>query len=116
MNKHIGSTLDSLFEETGELWEVRLRAQKKIFADQLSARMKELHVTKVELAKRMKTSRSHVDTCLDPEDIGITFSTVAKALDALGLGFSFTIEEAKDKSTMRLKAASPKQRRVSRAS
>ena len=85
MNKHIGSTLDSMFEETGEADEVNLRAQKKGVVAAVLGRMEKLSVTKAALARRMQTSRSQVERLLDPNDISLTLATLAKASAALGM-------------------------------
>lgn len=50
MNKHEGSTLESLFEDLGELDDVQARAIKKILALQAERRMKELGLTATALA------------------------------------------------------------------
>jgi hypothetical protein len=85
MNKHIGSTLDSMFEQTGELDEVNLRAQKKGVADAVRAQMERLSISKAALARRMQTSRSQVERLLDPTDTSLTLATLGKASAALGM-------------------------------
>jgi antitoxin HicB len=92
MNKHIGSTLDSLLEDLGELEETDLLATKKMLAEDLQLQMKSQSVTKSGLAGRMKTSRSHVHRLLDPEDTGITLGTIARASAALGLRLSVKLD------------------------
>ena len=84
MRTRIGSTLDSLLAETGELEEVNLRAQKKEVAAAVRERMQALRLTKSALAERMRTSRTVVDRLLDPADTSITLATLAKASAALG--------------------------------
>ncbi len=91
MSKHIGSTLDSMFEQTGELDEVNLRAQKKGVVDAVLDRMDKLSVTKAALARRMQTSRSQVERLLDPSDISLTLATLAKASAALGMKVEVSI-------------------------
>lgn len=71
-NKHTGSTLDSLFEELGELEEVNALAAKKILALQTERRMKELGLTITTLAALMGTSRNQVHRLLDQGDAGIS--------------------------------------------
>ncbi|HEV8244778.1 MAG TPA: hypothetical protein VGP93_03385, partial [Polyangiaceae bacterium] len=56
--KHIGSTLDSLFEELGEREEVELLTQKKLLAAKIERAMTRRKMTQVELAKAMRTSRT----------------------------------------------------------
>jgi hypothetical protein len=84
MRRRIGSTLDSLLRETGDLEAVNLLAQKKEFADSVQRHMAQARVGKAELARRMRTSRTVVDRLLDPADTSITLATIAKASAALG--------------------------------
>jgi len=83
MNKHIGSSLASLFEELGESEEVALLSNKKILAEGLLAGMKRRRVSKTALALRMRTSRTVVHRLLDPSDTSVTLATLAKASQAL---------------------------------
>lgn len=83
--KHIGSTLDSLFEELGELEDVSLRTQKKLLAARVAQIMAARDMTQTELAKKMKTSRTVVHRLLDPKDTGVTLATIWKASKALGV-------------------------------
>jgi antitoxin HicB len=83
MNKHLGSTLDSLFEELGELEEVNARAAKKILSFEAARRMAELGVTKTTLAERMHTSRKQIDRILDEDDAGITLKVLFRLARAL---------------------------------
>ena len=85
MNKHIGSSLESLFDELGENEDVELLASKKILARGLLAGMKRRRVSKTDLATRMRTSRTVVHRLLDPSDTSVTLATIAKASQALGL-------------------------------
>jgi antitoxin HicB len=79
--KHVGSTLESLFEELGEREEVELLTQKKL----LAAKIERAKMTQVELAKAMHTSRTVVHRLLDPHDTSVTLATLAKASKALGV-------------------------------
>ena len=92
MNKHFGSTLDSLFEELGEKEEVELLTQKKVLANQLRRMMEAARISKTDLAKRMKTSRTEIYNLLDPSDTGVTLATVAKASRALGMNFAIVFK------------------------
>ena len=85
MNRHKGSSVRSFFEEIGEWDEVQALAQKKIIVERLRRAMEERHVTKSDLAKRIKTSRSQVDAILDASDPGLTLMTMVRASFALGL-------------------------------
>lgn len=85
MKKHVGSTLDSLFEELGEKEEVNLRTQKKLLAARIEQVMSHRSMTKSELAHAMRTSRTVVHRLLDPRDTGVTLATIWKASKALGV-------------------------------
>ena len=91
-NKHIGSTFTSFLDEEGIREEVDLLAKKKVLADEMVATMKRKKVTRTELAKRMKTSRTQINRLLDPDDISITFVTLAKASTALDLDLLLSLE------------------------
>ena len=95
---NIGSTLQSLFEETGELWEVHLLAQKKLLAVKFRERMHALRMTKSRLAEKAGTSRSQIDKCLDPGDIGMTLASLARTAAALHVDWSFVFKQPKRKS------------------
>jgi antitoxin HicB len=85
MNKHDGSTLDSLFEELGELEEVNARAAKKILAIETERRMKKLGLSTTALAQRMGTSRNQIHRILDEADAGITLKMLFRLAGALGV-------------------------------
>jgi len=83
-HKNIGSNLDDLLAEEGELDEVTAVAVKRVIAWQLSEAMKESGISKSTLAKRMHTSRTVVDRILDATDDGLTLDTMTRAANALG--------------------------------
>ena len=85
MRKHIGSTLDSLFDELGEKEEVDLRTQKKLLAARIEQVMSRRKMTKTALADAMRTSRTVVHRLLDPKDTGVTLATIWRASKALGV-------------------------------
>jgi len=61
----IGSSFDDFLEEKGIRAEVQARVLKKVIAWQISQAMKQRHLTKIEMAKRMHTSRSALNRLLD---------------------------------------------------
>jgi transcriptional regulator with XRE-family HTH domain len=103
MNKHAGSTLDSLFDELGELEEVDARAAKKILAIQAERRMKELGLTTTALAARMRTSRNQVHRILDGEDAGVTL----KMLFRLGRALRLPVRVEFDSTTKPRRRSAP---------
>lgn len=85
MKKHIGSTLDSLFEELGEKEEIDLLTQKKLLAAKIERAMTRKNMSKSALAQAMHTSRTVVHRLLDPSDTGVTLATLWRASKALGV-------------------------------
>jgi hypothetical protein len=85
VNPHQGSTLDSLFEELGELREVQEIALRKSLAGELAATMKRRKWTRVKLAKELQTSRPQVDRLLHPTPRNsITVTTLVRAAALMG--------------------------------
>ncbi|HEY2370227.1 MAG TPA: helix-turn-helix transcriptional regulator [Polyangiaceae bacterium] len=95
---NIGSTLQSLYEEIGEIWQVHLLSQKKLLAMKFRKRMKALNITKSRLAEKTGTSRSQIDKCLDPEDVGMTLTSLARAAAVLDIDWSFAFKELDEKA------------------
>lgn len=83
-NPHIGSSLDDLLEETGDLAEVEVVALKRVVAWQVAEAMKQLNISKSAMARRMNTSRAQVDRLLDPENPSVTLNTLDHAALAVG--------------------------------
>ena len=52
---------------------------KRVIAWELKSAMKDKKVTKTQMAAQIGTSRSQVDRLLDPEYVGVTIGTVARA-------------------------------------
>ena len=100
-NVHLGSTLDSLFEETGELEEVRTLAAKKMIVDQYLAAMDENKLTISALSRRMSTSRAAVKRLLDPKSTGVTLDSLGRAASALGKDLEIRLTEKRSASAKR---------------
>jgi hypothetical protein len=83
-NKHIGSSLEDFLKEEGVLEETRAVALKETLAWQLQQAMKKEKITKVEMARRMKTSRAALDRLLDPRNASVTLQTLTRAAHAIG--------------------------------
>jgi len=84
-NARNGPSLESVFEELGELRELRLLTRKKVIAPDLREAMKRRSITPAKMARLMKTSRPVVYRMLDPDNTGLTLETLAKASDVLDL-------------------------------
>ena len=83
--KNIGSTFDSFLREEGIYEEVSFAAIKRVIVRQVESEMKEQHLSKAEMARRMRTSRSAFDRFLDPENESpLALSTLQKAAAAVG--------------------------------
>ena len=83
-NVHRGSDFRDFLREEGMLEEVEEKAMKQALALQMAKLLKEQHLTKSEMAARMKTSRAAVDRLLDAANPSVTLLTLEKAARALG--------------------------------
>ena len=81
----IGSSVDSWLRDEGIYDQASSRAIKRVVARQLQAAMDAQQVTKVEMARRMGSSRSALDRLLDPTNDSVTLATLRKAAAAVGL-------------------------------
>ncbi len=82
--KNIGSSFDSWLREEGVEEEVTAVAIKRVLARQVEAAMSDSGLSKAEMARRMRTSRSQLDRLLDPENDSVTLTTLQKAATAIG--------------------------------
>lgn len=81
---HIGSSLDEFLKEEGILEETRTIALKEALAWQVQKAMKRKKINKVEMARRMRTSRAALDRLLDPGNASVTLQTLCRAARAVG--------------------------------
>lgn len=77
-------TFDDFLAGQGMLEACEDHAIKEIIAEQLSAAMSQQGITKVEMAKRMHTSRRQLDRLLDPAIPSVTLDTLRRAAGAVG--------------------------------
>jgi hypothetical protein len=80
----IGSSFNDFLKDEGLDQEASAVAIKRVLAWQLEKAMAKEGVTKNEMAKRMRTSRSQLDRILDPDNDKIQLDTVFKAARVLG--------------------------------
>jgi hypothetical protein len=80
----IGSSFDDFMKDEGLQQEASAVAIKRVLAWQLENAMAKEGVTKNEMAKRMRTSRSQLERILDPGNDKIQLDTVFKAARVLG--------------------------------
>jgi hypothetical protein len=90
-NKHIGSSLDDFLpslddflKDEGVLEATRAVVLKETLAWQVQQAMKKDKITKVEMARRMNTSRAALDRLLDPSNASVTLQTLTRAAHAVG--------------------------------
>ena len=82
--KNIGSSVDRWLRDEGIYEEVAGTAVKRVLARQVEAAMKEKHLSKSEMARRMHTSRSALERLLDPDNDAVTLNTLQKAATIVG--------------------------------
>jgi hypothetical protein len=83
-NPHIGSTFSDFLKQEGLYEDVTAHAIKRVLAWQIEQEMKTQGLTKVEMAKRMKTSRAQLDRLLDPNNDKVQLETIQRAAIAVG--------------------------------
>ena len=83
-NKHIGPSLDEFLKEEGILEETRAIVLKETLAWQVQQAMEKGKISKVEMARRMNTSRAALDRLLDPGNASVTLQTLTRAARAVG--------------------------------
>jgi hypothetical protein len=95
-NNAIGSSFDSFLKEEGIYEEVEAAALKRVLAFQLEQAMESGNVSKAEMARRMKTSRSQLDRLLDPDKPQVQLDTVMKAAGVLGKKFRLELVDQEE--------------------
>ena len=93
---HIGSSLDDFLKEEGILEETRAAALKEALAWQVQKAMKKAKINKVEIARRMHTSRAALDRLLNPGNASVTLQTLCKAAWAVGRDLRIELPERFD--------------------
>ncbi len=93
-NKHIGSSLDDFLKKDGILEEARAIALKDSIAWQVQQVMDKKKITKVEMARRMHTSRAALDRLLAPGNASVTLQIVTRVVTraARAIGRDLRIE------------------------
>jgi len=82
--KHIGGDFDEFLRDEGILDEAEAVATKRVIAYQIAQEMERVDISRAELARRMKTSRSAVERLLDPTNPSVTLATLERAAAAVG--------------------------------
>ncbi len=90
-NKHHGSDFDDFLREEDLLSGAEAVAAKRALSFQIEKEMRKKGLTKVEMATRMRTSRTAVDRLLDPANVSVTLNTLEKAALVLGKKLSIRL-------------------------
>lgn len=79
-----GALFEDFLREQGTYEATTEQAVKRVLAFQLAAAMKDQNISKVEMAKKLETSRSQLDRLLDPDNDGVTLAVLSRAAQAVG--------------------------------
>jgi antitoxin HicB len=75
----------TIFSRTNEcLDEVQAKARKRALTEPFEESIEDAKLTKLEMARKMATSRSQLDRVLDPENVSVQLDTLSKAARAIG--------------------------------
>ena len=66
------------------LEQTRAIALKEVIAWQVQQAMRKKKINKMEMARRMNTSRAALDRLLDPHNTSVTLQTLCRAAQAIG--------------------------------
>ena len=97
-NPHTDSRFDDLLKAEGIFEEVQAKALKRALTEQLEESMHTAKLTKLDMARKMATSRSQLDRVLDPSNISVQLDTLIKAARALGKEIEIRIKRASKKA------------------
>jgi len=82
--RHLGSDFDDFLRDQGQLEDAEAAATKRVIAYQIALEMRKARISRAELARRMRTSRSSVERLLDPANPSVTLATLERAASAVG--------------------------------
>lgn len=89
--KHLGSDFEDFLADDGLLEDCRASAIKFKIAHELAKAMHARKISKAQMARRLKTSRTAIDRLLDPDNTAITLHTMAKVAQLLGKRIHFSM-------------------------
>ena len=79
-----GQYFEDFLKEQGDFEDTTERAVKRVLAYQLSEEMKKQGISKVEMARRLCTSRSQLSRVLDPENDRVSIGVLVRAANIVG--------------------------------
>jgi DNA-binding Xre family transcriptional regulator len=80
----LGQSFSDFLVEQGTYEETTSASIKRVRAWQLQQVMSEQKISKVEMSKRLDTSRAQLDRLLDPSNDSVTLATLSRAAEAVG--------------------------------
>ena len=83
-NRYRGGSFDGFLRDEGIYNVVQAAALKRAIAEAVREGMDRSRISKVEMARRMKTSRSQLERVLDPACATVQLDTLVKAANAVG--------------------------------
>ena len=86
-----GGLFEDFLKEQGSCEETTEYAVKRVLAFQIAQVMKEQNITKAEMARRLETSRSQLDSLLDPDNDRVTLGVLSRAARVLGRSLSLEL-------------------------
>ena len=87
-----GQFFEDFLKEQGDYEETTEQAVKRVLAWQLSETMKQQGISKVEMARRLSTSRSQLDRLLDPKNARVTLHVLSRAAQAVGRSLKLELQ------------------------
>jgi antitoxin HicB len=84
VNSRTGSSFDAFLRKQHIFDEVQAAAVKRALAEAVAEAMMDSKLSKVEVARRMGTSRSQLDRVLDPAYTAVQLDSLIKAASAVG--------------------------------
>ena len=83
-NGKVGSSFEDFLKAQGTYETTVDQAIKRVLAYQLKEAMDAQGISKVDMAKRLETSRSQLDRILDPTNESVTLGLLARTAQVLG--------------------------------
>jgi predicted XRE-type DNA-binding protein len=93
-NRHRGSSFDDFLREQAIFDDVQAAAVKRALAEAVAEAMQEAKLSKIEMARRMGTSRSQLDRVLDPCYTAVQLDTLIRAASAVGRDLRISLKRS----------------------
>jgi predicted XRE-type DNA-binding protein len=93
-NRHRGSSFDRFLKDQGMYEDAQAAAVKRAIAEAITEGMLRAGLSKLALARRMRTSRSQLDRVLDPACTAVQLDSVVRAAAATGQELRISFRKA----------------------